>query len=330
LDGILTNVPNPDLLTTPLLTKEAVLSSRIEGTQATVRDVFEYEAGNTFDAIAAERSGVEEVVNYRQAMHHGLTLLRKTPVSENLIKSIHATLMRSGRGHHRMPGEFRRAEVYVGTPDAPELARYVPPLPTAIPELFKNLGDYMNQGPEKDGLIQIGVTHYQFEAIHPFMDGNGRIGRLLIPLMLYQQKRLSHPLIYISEFFEEHRTEYYDRLAAVSERGDWEGWLKFFLAGLTTQATKTQATALSILGLYDRLKGDVASINSRYSIGLLDIIFAHPIVSASSVTDKLGARASETSYSLIRKFVAKGILKDASEQKRNRSYVFKALIDLLH
>lgn len=329
LNGILTNVPNPDLLTTPLLTKEAVLSSRIEGTQATIQDVFEYEAAEGASVKPEDETDVIEVVNYRRALRQGIKLLDTEPLSENLIKQLHATLMTSGRGSNRMPGEFRRTQVYIGAPQDPEHARFVPSPPHNIPELFSNLVQYLNSDQEKDRLVQIGVAHYQFEAIHPFMDGNGRIGRLLIPLALYHQQRLSYPLVYISEFFEENRDQYYDLLFGVSERGEWRPWLRFFLLGLEVQAQKTQITALKILDLYDRLKKEVATINSRYGVHLLDVIFIRPIVSSTTLKERLKAVSSQTIYSLIGKFTQKGILQETTGRRRNRTYVFDGLIKLL-
>src|SRR5205085_7405751 len=246
LEGTLSNIPNPDLLTTPLLTKEAVLSSRIEGTQATVKDVFEYEAS---DRSEDDTLGVREVINYRAAAREGLRLLSDAPLSENVIRAIHRILMQDVRGHQRAPGEFRRVEVYVGQKDLPDQARYVPPLPHVIPELMSNLMVYINSEDEQDELVQIGIAHYQFEAIHPFRDGNGRIGRLLIPLMLYKQKRLSYPVIYISEFLERYKDEYHRLLHGVDEKQDWNAWLEFFLGGLTMQAHNTTITALKILQL---------------------------------------------------------------------------------
>jgi Fic family protein len=327
LRGVVTNLPNPDLLTTPLITKEAVLSSKIEGTQATIQDVFQFEATEQQDDGIG---GIREVLNYRMSLRQGFKLLHTDPIAENLIKRLHHTLMTGVRGHQRMPGEFRQAQVHIGPLNDPDHARYVPPLPDQIPEVFSNLMQYVNSTSEADALVQIGVAHYQFEAIHPFMDGNGRIGRLLIPLMLYKQGRLSYPLLYVSEFFEEHRDDYYDTLNGVSEKDDWTAWLLFFLKALGTQARRTTDTALAILGLYEKVKREVATINSRYSIQLLDIIFRNPVVSAPQVIKELDAKSDQTAYGLLQKFVSKGILVVDSERSRYRTYSFMRLIDLLH
>lgn len=223
LNGSLVNIPNPDLLTTPLLTKEAVLSSRIEGTQATLEDVFKYEAEEEISEEGEKEKDIREIINYRRAMRTAIEELKNRPIGENLIKKLHYDLLNSVRGTNKDRGNLRRMQVYIGLPGASiEDAIYVPPPITELAPLLSNWEKYTNSEQEKDPLVQIGVVHYQFEAIHPFMDGNGRIGRLLIPLFLYQRKFLSYPLLYISEFFEDNRKDYYNLLNCVSEKGDWE------------------------------------------------------------------------------------------------------------
>ncbi len=182
----------------------------------------------------------------------------------------------SSRGYTKAPGEFRRKQVYIGKPGATiEEATYVPPLPMYIPELFSNLEKYIH-GEEKDVLVQIGIMHYQIEAIHPFEDGNGRIGRLLISLMLYEKKLLSYPFIYLSEFFEEYRRDYYDLLDGVTKKRDWESWLKFFLKGIEVEAQKAQATSRKILDLHEELRHGLVRFSSRYSNELLNALFINP------------------------------------------------------
>lgn len=304
-----------------------MLSSKIEGTQATIQDVFEFEAT---DQDESDTGGVREILNYRRTMRLGFKTLHENPISENLIKTLHASLMTDARGHSRMPGEFRRSQVHIGPlNESAEHARYIPPLPTDIPNAFSNLMQYVNAKDEPDELVQIGIAHYQFEAIHPFMDGNGRIGRLLIPLMLYRQGRLSYPLLYISEFFEQHRDEYYDALNRVSEKDDWYTWLQFFLVGLTTQARKTTETALAILALYEDTKHEMATINSRYNVALLDLIFRTPVISAPQTRKSLNA-GEQTTYDLLKRFTEAGILVAETSRPRNRTYAFQRLIDLLH
>lgn len=330
LNGLLINISNPSLLTTPLLTKEAVLSSRIEGTQATLEDVFKYEAEEKISEEGEKEKDVREIINYRKAMYLAIDELKNRPIGENLIKKIHFHLLSSARGANKDRGNLRRMQVYIGAPGTSiEEATYIPPPITELPHLLSNWESYINSKQEKDPLIQIGIAHYQFEAIHPFMDGNGRIGRLLIPLFLYQRKLLSYPLLYISEFFEKNRKDYYDLLKRVSEEEDWENWIRFFLAALTTQSLKTQVTVLEIIVLYNNLKNKIAAVNSAYAINLLDIIFANPIISFASVKKRLKTRSYQTIYNLLIKFIKIGILKEVSGKKRNRIYVFQQLLDIL-
>lgn len=330
LNGLLVNVHNPHLLTTPLLTKEAVLSSRIEGTQATLEDVFKYEAEEKKSQLDEREKDVREIINYRRAMNTAIQELEKKPLGENLIKEIHYILLDSVRGAHRDRGNLRRLQVYIGPPGVPiEQATYIPPPITELPSLLSNWEEYINSEGEKDALVQIGVVHYQFEAIHPFMDGNGRIGRLLIPLFLYQRKFLSHPLLYISEYFEKNRKDYYDLLNRVSAEGDWNSWLRFFLLALTTQSLETQISILKILTLYQRLKNEIAAINAVYAINLLDIIFTTPIISFVSIKKRLKTKSYQTIYNLLAKFVKIGILKEIPGRKRNRIFIFEQLLDIL-
>lgn len=330
LNGLLVNIPNPDLLTTPLLTKEAVLSSRIEGTQATLKDVFIYEAEEKISEESEKEKDIREIVNYRLAMHTALEELKKRPIGETFIKKLHYILLDSVRGANRDRGNLRRIQVYIGTRGAPiEGAIYIPPPITELPSLLSNWEKYINSEQEKDPLVQIGVSHYQFEAIHPFMDGNGRIGRLLIPLFLYQRNFLTYPLLYISEYFEENRRFYYDFLNVVSEKGDWVNWLRFFLNALAIQSLKTQNTIIEILSLYQKLKNEIAAINAVYAINLLDIIFTTPIISFVSIKKRLKTKSHQTIYNLLEKFVRIGILEEVPGRKRNRIFIFKQLLDIL-
>jgi Fic family protein len=330
LNGLLVNINNPGLLTTPLLTKEAVLSSRIEGTQATLEDVFKYEAEEKTSEEGEKEKDVREIINYRNAMSLAIDELKNKPIGENLVKKIHFHLLNSARGANKDRGNLRRMQVYIGALGSPiEEASYIPPPITEIPSLLSNWESYINSEQEKDPLVQMGVAHYQFEAIHPFMDGNGRIGRLLIPLFLYQRKLLSYPLLYISEFFEENRKMYYDSLNLVSKEGNWENWIRVFLIALTSQSLKTQVTVLKIIVLYNELKIKINSINSVYAINLLDVIFTNPIISFASVKKRLKTKSYQTIYNLLTKFIKIGILKEVSGRKRNRIYVFQQLLDIL-
>jgi Fic family protein len=330
LRGLLINVRNFDLLTTPLLTKEAVLSSQIEGTQATLKDVFEYEAEERNSEKDRKEKDVREIINYRKAIHTAIKELEKRPIGETLIKKIHFVLLDSVRGANKNRGNLRRTQVYIGLPGTSiEEAIYIPPSAEELSFLLNNWEEYVNSKKEKDPLIQIGIAHYQFEAIHPFIDGNGRIGRLLIPLFLYQRKILPYPLLYISEYFEKNRRNYYNLLNQVSEKGDWESWLRFFLYALKVQSKKTGDTILKILLLYEKLKKDIVAVNSIYAINLLDIIFATPIISYTIIKKRLKTRSRQTIYNLFGKFTKAGIIKEVSGRKRNKIYIFNQLLEIL-
>lgn len=330
LNGLLRkSVLNPALLSAPLLTKEAVLSSRIEGTQSTLEDVFEYEA-----VPAGKRNErqieVAEIVNYRKAINYASEQLKTGSINRELVKKLQYLLLDISRGTQKERGRFRSNKVYIGVAGTPiEEASYVPPEAFQLPGLLENWEKYINSNIEKDPLVQIGVAHYQFEAIHPFRDLNGRVGRLLIPIFLYQRGFLSAPLLFISEYFEKNRRDYYDRLRGVTERGDWEAWLKFFLLAIITQSLKTQTAIEKILEVRERLKTKIADANSVYAAGLLDHLFSSPIVSYASLKNRLKTKNPQTIYNLLEKFVGLGILAEEPGRKRNRAFVFKELLRIL-
>ncbi|MFA5164294.1 MAG: Fic family protein [Candidatus Omnitrophota bacterium] len=330
LNGLIANLHNPALLAVPLLTKEAVLSSRIEGTRATLEEVFEYEAAKN-DSESTERGkDVREIINYRFALNTALKNLEKRPLSGNLMKELHSVLLDSVRGANKDRGNFRKLQVYIGKPGASiEEAEYIPPAAGQVPELMADLEKYLNSDTEKDPLVQIGIAHYQFEAIHPFLDGNGRVGRLLIPLFLYERKLLSYPLLYISEFFEENREMYYALLNDVRLKGDWTSWLNFFLDAVSEESGKTQSTVLKILDLHKKLTQEVMADGSANAVALLDIIFTTPAVSFVSIKERLKAKSNQTIYNLLDKFMEKGILKEIPGKKRNKVYVFRQLMEIL-
>ena len=332
LDALLSVLPNPNLLGRTMQTKEAVLSSKIEGTQATLNEVLVYEAAGSKTENEKKKHDINEVINYRQALDLGIKNLATLPLSENLVKKLHATLLKSGRGASKAPGEFRRIQVYLGSPGASIAeASYIPPPANEIIPLFSNLERYLNSDEEKDKLVQIAVAHYQFEAIHPFLDGNGRVGRLIISLFLYEKKLLAHPFLYLSEFFEEHRQDYYSLLRNVSKKQDWENWIKFFLNALTVQAQKAEATGKAILKLHQEYKEQIMEINSLYAPYLLEAIFIHPIFTTASLRQHVKIKNTQTFFNLIAKFLAAGILKEANPgQKRNKLYVFDKLIKILN
>lgn len=330
LNGLLRkNILNPALLSTPLLTREAVLSSRIEGTQSTLEDVFEYEAQPRTGEPSASQREVIEIINYRKAINFAVEHIGSRAINKELVKKLQYLLLDPARGLKER-GQFRTNKVYIGAIGTPiEEASYVPPDADELPGLLENWEKYLNSNVEKDPLMQIGVAHYQFEAIHPFRDLNGRVGRLLIPLFLYQRQFLSAPLLFISEYFEKNRRDYYDRLRGVTEQGDWTAWLKFFLLALITQSLKTQTAIEKILEVRERLKTKIAAANSVYAADLLDHLFSSPVVSYASLKNKLKTKNPQTIYNLIEKFVKLGILFEEPGRQRNRVFVFKELLSIL-
>lgn len=331
LDALLYQLRNPKLLSRTLATKEAVLSSQIEGTQATLSEVLEHEAKGEEKEISSKEKDFREILNYRLALEAGVTILKNAPITENVIKKLHSILLASTRGHHKGPGQFRSGGVYIGKQGLGiENASYVPPLPIHIPDLFSNFVKYINENVEKDPLVEIAIAHYQFEAIHPFSDGNGRIGRLLISLMLYQKKILTYPFIYLSEFFEEHRQDYYDLLLGVSEKGDWENWIIFFLNGLSIQADKAQETSKKVLSLHNDLSERVISLDSKYAQDFLEALFINPFFTSKAIRRLVHIKNQKSFFDLINKYLRAGIITDITpDKKRNKIYRFDALADII-
>ena len=242
LAGLGRSLPNPHLLIRPFVRREAVLSSRIEGTQSTLFDLYAYEAVQL--SMFKPPPDVREVYNYVRALEHGMARLPTLPLSLRLIREIHAHLMEGVRGEHQTPGEFRRSQNWIGPPGCTLTdARFVPPPVPEMQESLHALETFLHASPTLPPLMRLGLIHYQFEAIHPFLDGNGRVGRLLITLLLCAWDLLSEPLLYLSAYFDAHRQDYYDLLLRVSQHGAWEDWLTFFLRGIATQAQDSVARA---------------------------------------------------------------------------------------
>lgn len=320
---------NPQLLITPLLTKEAVLSSSIEGTVATVEEVFRYEADQATLENEELRQDAHEIVNYRKALEAALDELNRRTIGENLLKKAHEILLDSVRGQRKNRGCFRRGQVFIGSPGATiNNATFIPAPAEEIPRLMKNWEFYINSGEEKDPLVQIAVAHYQFEAIHPFLDGNGRIGRLVIPLFLCERKLLPSPILYVSEFFESNREEYIQALRGVDQDNSWTAWIRFFLRAIEVQALRTQRSVLKIMSLYEDLMDNMNTFSSSYCRPMLDAIFVRPVVNFSYLRSVLRA-SPQTIYNLIAKFEKAGILIQLGERKRNRLYIFIQLMNLL-
>lgn len=319
---------NPYLLISPYIRREAVSSSRIEGTQSSLSDLFFYEAS---EMKIIRQADVKEVFNYVQAMTNGIGLLEKLPVSTRLICELHKILMTDVRGGHGTPGELRRSQNWIGPPGCTlNEATYVPP---PVEEMNQSLSDwekYINSEAKEPILIQAALMHYQFEAIHPFIDGNGRIGRLLITLFLYQKGSLTQPLLYLSDFFEKFRDEYYRRLLAVSQKGDWKGWIDFFLRGVINMATDSLANAKRILELYGKytnLINKTARV-SEIVHKLLDEMFISPVVATSTLSKKWGVQFNSVKKGVMQ-MEKLGILQELTGKQRNKLYASKELLDIL-
>jgi len=279
-DGILQGIINPNVLLSPLTSKEAVLSSKIEGTQATLKEVLEFEASP--DVKTKKYKDIQEIINYRQSMHFAVEWLNNKPLTLNLIRKIHGILLDSVRGRNKARGEFRKDQNWIGKPGTPiEQAEYVPPTPFLLMDHLSNFEKYIHYK-EYDPLVQLSIVHAQFEIIHPFLDGNGRVGRILIPLFLFEKKLLNSPMFYISEYLETHRDEYYDSLKSISQTNTWERWIDFFLKAIIEQAKINSIKAKAILSLYEQKKIRITEItHSQYAIKILDALFMYPIFKTS-------------------------------------------------
>lgn len=292
-DGILSAIPNASVLLTPLTTQEAVLSSRIEGTQATFGEVLQFEAGEE-SGSEEKKADIYEVLNYRAALSGAIEMLKTLPLSQRLLKNTHQVLMRGVRGEHKAPGEYRKIPNWIGPVGCDiQAARFVPIRADLIPEAMSNWERFLHSD-APDLLIKLAVLHAEFEAIHPFLDGNGRLGRLLIPLYLVESNILSSPNFYISAYLESHRDEYYDRLLAISSNSDWTGWCVFFLNAIIEQAKSNYSKAKAILDLYQETKPWFVELtHSQHAIAALDWFFSRPIFKTTDfVTESKIPRAT--------------------------------------
>ncbi len=331
-DGLLQGIPNPEVMLSPLTTQEAVLSSKIEGTQATVDEVLEQEAGLLKEG--EKYKDIQEISNYRTALLRARDYLKDYPIRLGFIRELHRILMDSVRGQNKQPGEFRQDQNWIGPPHCSmEQATFMPPNPIQLLDYLQEWEVYLDSD-DVDFLLQTGLMHAQFELLHPFKDGNGRIGRILIPLFLYQKKALSQPMFYLSEYLENHRDEYYARLKAISAQGDWNGWAAFFLEAVIEQARQNAKRASDIRSLYDEMKTEIqATTRSQYTVHLLDAIFGQPIFRAGELTQRLTASCDmhpKTTGGLLRRLKQAGILKELQAGRGSRSQIlcFPKLINL--
>jgi Fic family protein len=327
LDGVVKVIPDPDFFISMYVRREAVLSSQIEGTQSTLEDLL----GAELEPEGAARdahSDVGEIVNYVRAMNHGLRRLDTLPLSLRLLREIHAELLRDGRGAHRTPGEFRTSQNWIG-PDGATLkqATFVPP---PVPEMRQALDDFerfFHRDDPQPVLIEAALAHAQFETIHPFLDGNGRVGRLLITFLLVHRKVLRAPLLYLSHYLKLHRTEYYDRLTAVRVRGDWEGWLHFFLEGVATTAEEAAETAERIFELRESHRTLVMDEAGAAGLRLLSALFDRPLVNVNYLTGTLGV-SFPTANRLVARFEELGLLREVTGQRRSRRFRYDSYLRL--
>ena len=328
LDGSIQTLPHPDLFVFMYVRKEAVLSSQIEGTQSSIQDVLAAEA----QILSPDRpKDVDEVVNYVRAMKYGLKRLEELPVSVRLIREIHAELLKGVRGQHLTPGDIRTSQNWIG-PVGCSLneATFVPPPPH---EVAKHLGDleiFLHSDIQLPMLIRIGLAHVQFETIHPFLDGNGRVGRLLIAFLLCEQEILLKPVLYLSHYFKQHRQQYYDHLQAVRDRGSWEEWIIFFLQGVIEVSKQATETARRILMLRETHRSTITERFGRAAGNghrVLEYLYEHPILSTNEVRDLIGTTYAAANE-LVGKFVSNGILREITGQARNRKFMYQSYIDL--
>lgn len=311
-DGMLQTLPNPALLLSPMTVNEAVLSSRIEGTQATLDEVLEYDAG--IEAPENRRGDIEEISNYRVAVQIAEAELADRPLSCALVRTIHQRLMQGVRGRDKAPGAFREDQNWIGRHGATiDQARFVPPNPIVLQEALQNWEAYMSND-EEDPVIQAAVVHAQFEILHPFKDGNGRIGRMLIPLVLYQRHALSRPMFYLSEHLEANRDEYYDRLLAVTDQGDWQGWIEFFASAIVKQAEANLDKVRSIRDLYEDMRRRFMEVtHSQFANNAVDAFFARPVIRAPAFKEMAGFNTRVTANNMLRQLEGAGLIKRMRE-----------------
>lgn len=330
LDGSIQTLPHPDLFVLMYVRKEAVLSSQIEGTQSSLQDLLAAEAR----IFAPNRaSDVGEVLNYVTAMNHGLRRLSEIPVSIRLIREIHAKLLQDTRGSHLIPGELRSSQNWIGPAGCTlHEALFVPPPPHQVADDMSQLERFIHTDTDLPLLVKIGLAHAQFETIHPFLDGNGRVGRLLITFLLCEQGVLQKPVLYLSWFFKQHRQQYYDELQSVRDAGTWERWLAFFLRGVAEVSGQATDTARQILALREEHRRVITDGFGRAAANghrVLEHIYEHPIVSVGDVRLLTG-----TTYTAANNLVARmadcGILREFTGRTRHRRFRYQNYIDLFH
>ncbi len=329
LDGASELLPNPDLFVYMYIRREAVLSSQIEGTQASLVDLLEVEAARERARVPEDSA---EVANYVRAMNFGLTRLNELPVSLRLIREIHGVLLEGVvRGSERNPGEFRTSQNWIGAPGSTiETAAFVPPPPDEMARALGALELFLHGETDLPFILKVALAHAQFETIHPFLDGNGRVGRLLITFLLCEAGVLKRPLLYLSYYLRQRRLEYYDRLQAVRDRGDWEGWLRFFLEGVRLVATEAAETSRRLIALREEHRDLVAaSLGRRANSGLrlLESLYPSPVLSVRAAEERSGLSYRKAN-SLVAAFEQLGLLTEMTGRSRNRLFMYESYVDL--
>ena len=331
LDGVATVLPNPDLFVSMYVREEAVLSSQIEGTQSTLEDVLQFEVDSKGREFPKD---IKEVVNYVRAMNYGLERLKTLPLSLRLIREIHGKLLEGVRGSHRTPGEFRTSQNWIGPPGCTlKEATFVPPPVHEMHEALGNTEKFLHDS-SFPLLIQCGLAHAQFETIHPFLDGNGRVGRLLITFLLCQKQALGRPLLYLSHYLKEHRDEYYDRLMAIRNGGDWEGWLKFFVRGVHEVSQEATERARRILALREEHRRALSEKLAQeklaatpYDFLFLEYLFEQPIVTIRMAEQHLNC-VFVTADKVVNRFAKLGLLEEITGFQRNRRFRYAPYLAL--
>jgi len=330
-DGTLAAVVNPSVMMSPLTTQEAVLSSRIEGTQATMAEVLEYEAKGGEGDLSPQKVGdIKEILNYRRALRRAKELLKNLPLCLRVVREAHSILLEGVRGEGKAPGTLRKTPNWIGPPGCTiENATYIPIGADKLSDALKAWEQYIhNDAPDR--LVQMAVLHAEFEALHPFLDGNGRLGRMVIPLFMQQVGLIHSPMFYISSFLETNREEYYERLLAISRDGNWTGWCRFFLQAVKTQAEDNLVKTTQILDLYNSLKKQIALITrSPYAMHALDWIFSTPIFKSTDfgVKTDIPSATARRILSVLQKERIIDILTEPAGQKAS-VLVFSQLLNI--
>lgn len=327
LDGLSYTLANTDLFISMYVKKEALLSSQIEGSQASLADVFEYESGAPIENI----NDVQEVVNYVKALNYGITRLKTLPMSCRLVKELHEIILKDSRGKNKTPGEFKRSQNWIGPANSTlKTAAFIPPPPEEAIQAMSDLEKYLHHTSTYPELVNCALMHYQFETIHPFLDGNGRVGRLLITLYLYWKGVIEKPLLYSSYYFKKHRQEYYDRLTMVRNSGNFEQWVNFFLDAVIEASESAIDNTKKILALQKRDQALLwdKKLSSPLATVLLNQLFYKPVITIPDVQQQFNI-SYPTAAQLIHQFEEIGILREITGKKRAKRFIYSQYMEIL-